>query len=460
MDEYLLHFNIKNEYMYIIITMEQLEEKECDICDGVYPVSKHNFEECYSLDLMWDSRRMRLFSNAYDKLSYDLTYSLSKDIKKKNGIYFTPPNTIQLNLEYIDMYKTDIKTILEPSCGSCEYIDALVSKYNHSVITGIEYNDVIFKAIQHKESKSVVIIHNDFLNFTGTGFDLIIGNPPYFVMKKKDVNKKYFNYFDGRPNIFILFIIKSLGLLNKNGILSFILPTSFINSSYYEKTRRYIHDNFNIMNIVECNDSYIETQQKTILVIVKNEPPVKNNFTYKIKNNIAFGTLNNVAHIKQLYQNSTSLSKLKFKAYIGSVVWNQCKYILTDDNTQTRLIYSSDIKNGVLVPKIYTNIKKKNFIKKKGITGMTLVINRGYGTGDYKMEYCLIDEKTPYLIENHLIYIRPVDEINDIELRQQYEKIIKSFACGKTKKFIEMYFGNGAINSNELNHVLPIYQDI
>ena len=33
-------------------------------------------------------------------------------------------------------------------------------------------------------------------------FDLIIGNPPYFVMKKTDVDESYHNYFDGRPNIF------------------------------------------------------------------------------------------------------------------------------------------------------------------------------------------------------------------------------------------------------------------
>jgi hypothetical protein len=35
------------------------EEKECDICDGVYPVSKHNFDDCYSLYLDWDSSQIK-----------------------------------------------------------------------------------------------------------------------------------------------------------------------------------------------------------------------------------------------------------------------------------------------------------------------------------------------------------------------------------------------------------------
>ena len=44
----------------------------------------------------------------------------------------------------------------------------------------------------------------------GENYKLIVGNPPYFVMKKKDVDKKYYDYFDGRPNIFILFIMNKI----------------------------------------------------------------------------------------------------------------------------------------------------------------------------------------------------------------------------------------------------------
>ena len=28
--------------------------KKCYICNGNYPISKHNFDECYSLDFEWD----------------------------------------------------------------------------------------------------------------------------------------------------------------------------------------------------------------------------------------------------------------------------------------------------------------------------------------------------------------------------------------------------------------------
>ena len=51
-------------------------------------------------------------------------------------------------------------------------------------------------------------------------------------------------------------------MLNKNGILSFILPKNFFNSLFYEKTRKYIYENYKILYLEECNDKYIETQQK------------------------------------------------------------------------------------------------------------------------------------------------------------------------------------------------------
>ena len=40
-------------------------------------------------------------NNNFDKLSYDLTKSLSKDTKKNNGIFFTPYSTINTNIDLI-----------------------------------------------------------------------------------------------------------------------------------------------------------------------------------------------------------------------------------------------------------------------------------------------------------------------------------------------------------------------
>ena len=73
----------------------------------------------------------------YSDISYKLTKEISKNEKKEQGIYFTPPNTIQTNINFLEPYIKDITSVLEPACGSCEYIIALNEKFQHLNITGI-----------------------------------------------------------------------------------------------------------------------------------------------------------------------------------------------------------------------------------------------------------------------------------------------------------------------------------
>jgi hypothetical protein len=161
--------------------------------------------------------------------------------------------------------------------------------------------------------------------------------------------------------------------------------------------------------------------------------------------------------MRELYKDSTTLNKLNFSVSVGNVVWNQCKAILTNDAKKTRLIYSSDIVDSKLVVKEYTNKEKKNYIDKPGSTDLILVINRGYGVGDYKFHYCIIDVDYPYLVENHLICVKFGSQKTKLELLQLYNNIIHSLKHEKTNEFINLYFGNNAINTTELNYILPIY---
>jgi hypothetical protein len=432
---------------------------------------------------------------AYSLISTELTSKLSKIVKKNNGIYFTPPSCVNKNIQLLLPYITESTclNVLEPSCGSGEYITALHKSFPHLNITGIEYNETIYQAILKLNNANITIHNLDYLQYnTDMKFDLIIGNPPYYVMKKTEVDNVYYPYFEGRPNIFILFIIKSFSLLTDNGILSFILPKNFLNCLYYDKTRKYIAEHFQILHIVDCNDDkYIETQQDTIILIIQplkrlsqtfqplSQPTQQTDilqttskvdevgstfskvedFILEINNYTIFADKLSILQIKKLYNNSNSLRELGFKVSVGTVVWNQCKDILTNDDTKTRLIYSSDIINGKMIMKKYTNDEKKNFINKPGITRPMIVINRGYGVGEYKFNYCLIDCDTDYLIENHLICIECINsaDYDKVTLIAKYEKILESLNDARTIEFISVYFGNNAINTTELNNMLPIY---
>ena len=395
----------------------------------------------------------------FSELSRILTQQLSKYVKKSEGIYFTPPIFIQYILSLIQEYCHNINFILEPSCGSGEFITALRNKFPNCQITGIEQNETIFQAIHPTlSSEKTSIIHHNYLNYqTSTVYDLIIGNPPFGVFKKSDIDPIYYPYFTGRPNIFIPFIIKSINMLQKNGLLCFVLPKNFLNCLYYNKTREFITQTCDLLHISSCNGKYLETQQDTIVMLLrKHKSDYKSKHILNVSNFTIF-TIEDNTIFNSFYENSNSLHSLGFKVSVGSVVWNQCKNILTDDSSKTLLVYSSDFEQNKLSPKTYKNKDKKNYIDLTGKTEPVLVINRGYGKGSYSFNHCIIDVDYPYLLENHVIGITYIGTKSRSELIEMYQNIVKSLNDQKTKQFIASYFGNEMINTTELNHILPIY---
>ena len=425
-------------------------------------------------------------SSSFSELSLQLTATLTPEEKKSGGIFFTPPSCIQRIMTLLRGVSVTIRTILEPSCGSGEFITALSRAYPDANITGIEFHPLIYKAVSQKfagtgtgTGTDVRVQHGDFMTYDDDAAiaaspDLIIGNPPYFVMKKEDVAAEYYPYFDGRPNIFILFIMKSAKLLRVGGVLCFVLPSSFMNSQYYDKTRKYIVRHFAILHISRCSDSnmsdaYLDTAQGTMILILQKlggggggGGGVDGGGGVFEKSGATIFT-DNLPRLTSLYLGARSLRDLGFKVNIGTVVWNQCKNILTDDPTKTRLVYSSNIVNGKFVDKTYKNPIKKAFIDRPGIRTPMIVLNRGYGVGEYKFAYCLLtpdaasSSSAGYLIENHLICITHTDTATATATMAAFHRVIRSFQDPRTQEFITCYCGNSAINSTELSHMLPIY---
>mgnify|MGYP003651907526 CR=1 FL=1 len=398
-------------------------------------------------------------------LSITLTKGMSKQSKKNEGIFFTPYNIIKKSvdfiMEYITEEKIEIMDILEPSCGSCEFIKYINNQFNNVNIDGIEYNKNIYdkiKDINFGKINNVNLLNMDYLKYEGNKYDLITGNPPYFVIKKEDVNKDYLDYFSGRPNIFILFIVHSLFKLKDNGILCFVLPKSFCNCLYYNKLRLFIKNNYTIINIIDCSkEKYIDTGQETIIFILQNKKSENNKYIYDNDGNILFNTQENIKLIEELYKDSTTLEKLDYSVKVGNKVWNQLKDDLTNDNTKTRLIYSGDITDNKLTLTKYKNKEKKNYINIPGNNNPVMLVNRGYGVGKYKLNYCIVDIDKEYLIENHLLVIEYKGEIEKEELLKKFRDIEKSFNNIKTEKFINLYCCNSALNTTELLKILPIF---
>lgn len=82
------------------------------------------------------------------------------------------------------------------------------------------------------------------------GFDIVIGNPPYVsavsmarTKLEKSFYKKKYPLATGTYDIYILFLLKAIDLLNINGKYSWIIPNKFLIADYAIKTKQYLENN-------------------------------------------------------------------------------------------------------------------------------------------------------------------------------------------------------------------------
>ena len=418
----------------------------------------------------------------FNQLSLLLTKKLSKEIKKSQGIFFTPKSiTNQLVSTALSFIKNKNNlSILEPACGTCVIVQHLDEILDSATFTCYELNQDIFQSISKLQFKNKTILANcDFIKVNNNElYDLIIGNPPYFVCKRESVPKQYKNHISGRPNMFGLFILHSLTKLKINGILAFIVPKSFFNSIYYASIRSYIRETCKILNIKDYknNNDFLDTEQSTfglVLQKLKNDDDINDDekkddsflelddcdYSLRIPEGGNFIFTPDAVQLKTYLKNSTTIQKLGLAVKTGTIVWNEKKELLNNDKTNTILLYNTNVTNNNKIQlTTFKNKDKGQYINLEGSTEPIIVVNRGNGNSNYNFKYAVIDDfKQPYLVENHLNMIYNESGMEKTELINLYKKIIKSFEHEKTKEFIQLFFGNNGLSKTELETILPIY---
>ncbi|MGD0904302.1 MAG: DNA methyltransferase [Terracidiphilus sp.] len=75
------------------------------------------------------------------------------------------------------------------------------------------------------------------------GFDVVIGNPPYLYSAAKEDNEYFdlrYQYAQYQTDFYVYFMEKALGLARKNGLVSFIVSDSWLNSERISRIRNFI----------------------------------------------------------------------------------------------------------------------------------------------------------------------------------------------------------------------------
>jgi len=390
---------------------------------------------------------------SFNTTTLKLNESLSKVTRKEHGIYFTPKPIRDRLFEVVAAHMPESPaTILEPSFGSGEFLEDAKARFPGATITGVEFMSEIYNAYikAHGCGPTMHLGNMDFMAYKGEPVDLIIGNPPYVVTKQKEPGAMWV-----RGNLFVLFTYKCLKEhLKPNGILAFVLPTSFYNCSYYEPCRRYIRNNATILHVENLDGGFYDTNQDTMLLVIQKKAGTGEFFFERGGN---FYITPHAAALKELVAGTETLASLQFRVKTGEVVWNQEKESLTEDPEGAHpVLYSSNIVDGQIVLHQTMGGEKKQYIKgdawKSPLKGPALLVSRGYGN-KYHFHYARVAEGLEFFGENHVNVITPKNE----GAAANMGRVEASLSDERTAKFIQMFVGNGALSKTEIECVLPIF---
>ena len=151
--------------------------------------------------------------------------------------------------------------ILEPCGGDGMFIDALLEYNPHIRIDTCDLDRNAVSVMQDKYSihNNISIRETDTLTdalfdrHSDVGYyDKVIGNPPYGgwqdYERRAELRQKYKGFYV--KETYTLFLLRCVSLLKANGVLSFIIPDTFLYLHNHKHLRKYLLENTVIKEIV------------------------------------------------------------------------------------------------------------------------------------------------------------------------------------------------------------------
>ncbi len=235
--------------------------------------------------------------------------------KRKNaGSYYTPTSIVKRlisdTLTYVNL--EDAKRVVDPCCGSgnflihlwlsgrkhfeaAGYSSAITEQRLAHLLTGCDIDQIA--VIVTKMNLSLIMDNPDLIPLlqikcedillakTDKKYDLIIGNPPWgYEFKPATVKKlaKHYQFAQGnrRPESFNLFIEWSLFHLAKDGVLSYVLPESFLVARSHGQARESLLKTCQIRQIIPIGLSFAQVNTPGITLIAQAEKENRVSFAY------------------------------------------------------------------------------------------------------------------------------------------------------------------------------------
>jgi type I restriction-modification system DNA methylase subunit len=178
--------------------------------------------------------------------------------------FFTPIwlCEVMLYLAVKNGFKPNTGKVLEPACGTGNFLTLFENQKNVTAFEldplnyeiakrrapGVTIYNQYFETAFLQEPRYATLLKNNGTWLKEAPFDLVIGNPPYG--KYKNLYSSYFRTLKIKQ-VEMFFMLQSLKLLKKGGLLVFITGSNFMRN---DKT--YSHEKEKIGEIAEFVDAY------------------------------------------------------------------------------------------------------------------------------------------------------------------------------------------------------------
>lgn len=246
--------------------------------------------------------------------------------------------------------------IFEPCGGDGVFVEAILSENELAHIDICELNFKSVEILNKKFSKfpNVTIRECDTLLDTELSFnscfggiyDKIIANPPYGAWQdynKRTVLRKMYPDLYAKES-YGLFLYRCIELLKENGILSFIIPDTFLNLHMHKALRNYILTKTEIIELALFPSSFfpgINFGYANLSIITLK----KKNYSEKCLKN-TFTIVNGFSDVAQLSE--IEASGLKKYSFNQENIFNNPDhaFLITENNNILELINQSNFKVG------------------------------------------------------------------------------------------------------------------